>query len=195
MVELQHRAAIPLELHSFLQAHPRAGVADFDSWKFQPAKRAVKAALSADQEGLCVYCERRLAADDGQLEHIKPKGGPNAHPLLCFTYTNFAHSCINDHTCGQKKQNGLLPIEPGPNCNADWTLSTDGAIEPTGNQTRARKHAVRQTRDMLGLNNAALMLERRRFLDTFVRVLRETPNDSHQFLDLVPFRYILGTVL
>ncbi|QKE41937.1 MAG: TIGR02646 family protein [Ferrovum myxofaciens] len=194
MVELQHREIPTPALTVFVALHPGIGVPDFDSLGFQPVKTAVKADLNQDQGGLCVYCESKLKSSKGQVEHIKPKAGPNAHPHLCFTYTNYAHSCINPKTCGQKKNNGLLPIEPGPGCNADWTLSTAGTIEPIVGLNRNRMHQVHQTRDMLGLNkDSNLVDERRRWLKSAVAVLAQAPNDLPSFLLNAPFRHILAT--
>lgn len=196
MVELQHRILPTPLLTQFVATHPAMTVADFDSIAFQQVKTAVKSDLNEDQGGLCVYCERELAADSGQVEHIKPKGGANAFPQLCFTYTNYAHSCINPKTCGQKKKNGLLPIEPGPGCNDRWSLSTDGTIEPIAGLTRAQQHAVVQTRDMLGLNkDSNLVDERQRWLNNALTVLREAPDDIQQFLQDLPYRHILATAL
>lgn len=195
MVELRHRVIATPELTQFVSAHPSLTAQDFDSLSFHPVKAKVKADLHADQGGLCVYCECKLNADQGQVEHIKPKGGPNAHPDLCFTYANYAHSCINAKTCGQQKKNGILPIEPGPGCNENWSLSTDGTIEPVAGLSRAQQHAVRQTRDMLGLNkDANLVDERQRWLKQTLAVLQETPNDIQQFLLQAPYRHILETV-
>jgi uncharacterized protein (TIGR02646 family) len=196
MVELQHRPTPTPALIQFVAAHPALDVADFDSKAFQSVKQAVKADLNEDQGGLCVYCESTLKGTEGQVEHIKPKAGPNAHPHLCFTYTNYAHSCINPNTCGQRKKNGLLPIEPGLGCNADWTLSTDGTIEPIAGLTRARQHQVRQTRDMLGLNkDSNLVDERQRWLKNSLAVLTQAPSDLSLFLQNAPFRHILATAL
>ncbi len=137
-----------------------------------------------------------LAANAGQIDHIKPKSGTNAHPHLCFSYTNYAHSCINSKTCGQKKRNGLLPIEPGPHCNDEWTLSTGGTIEPIATLTRTRSHAVRRTRDMLGLNaDSNLVDERQKWLRQAIDVLKQSPGDIHAFLQIAPFRHILATVV
>ena len=195
MVELQHRVLPTPALTAFVAVNPGVGVADFDSLAFRPVKILVKADLNEDQGGLCVYCESQLAANSGQVEHIKPKAGPNAYPNLCFTYTNYAHSCINPKTCGQKKKDGLLPIEPGPGCNSEWTLSTDGTIEPIGTLSRKRRHAVTQTRDMLGLNkDANLVDERRRWFANAIAILRDTPADLHAFMQAAPYRHILATV-
>ena len=139
-----------------------------------------------------------LKPDGGQVEHIKPKGGLNAHPHLCFTYSNYAHSCIKTkpETCGQKKGNKLLPIEPGPGCNAQFALSTDGTIEPIAGLTRKQKHLVVQTRDMLGLNaDSDLVDERRRWLAKAIEVLQQNPDDFQDFLQAVPYRYIIATAL
>jgi uncharacterized protein (TIGR02646 family) len=196
VVELEHRAVATPALTAFVAAHSDATVSDFDSPAFQPVKHRVKADLNADQGGLCVYCESPLAADQGQVEHIKPKAGANAHPHLCFSYTNYAHSCIHPKTCGQKKRNGLLPIEPGPGCNTDWWLATNGMIEPIAGLPRARQHQVRQTRDMLGLNqDANLVHERQRWLKQAMTVLQQAPADIDVYLQQVPFRYVLATAL
>lgn len=196
MVELQHRTVPTAALAAFVAATPLATAQDFDSLAFQPVKAAVKADLHQDQGGLCVYCESLLEADAGQVEHIKPKAGRNAHPHLCFDYSNYAHSCINYKTCGQRKRDGLLPIEPGPGCNAQWTLSTDGTIEPCTRLTRQQRHLVIQTRDMLGLNaDSGLVDERRRWLASCIAVLQQTPDDIQAFLQAAPYRYMLATAL
>ena len=193
MVELQHRAVPTPALTAFNTANPVATVADFNSRAFQPVKAALKADLNQEQGGLCVYCESTLAAGAGQIDHIKPK---SAHPNLCFSYTNYAHSCINPKTCGQKKKNGLLPIEPGPGCNAQFALSTDGTVEPISGLTRKQLHPVRQTRDMLGLNaDSNLVDERKRWLVQTIAVLQQAPNDILEFLQAAPYRYILATAL
>ena len=83
MVELQHRAVEPAELGAFRASYPDAGATDFDSLLFEQTKKAVKAALNQDQDGLCVYCEKPLAPSSGQIDHIKSKAGVNAHPDLC----------------------------------------------------------------------------------------------------------------
>lgn len=195
MIELQHRSKVPQVLLDYLSANPTALPEDFDSLPFQPVKRQLKRDLNDDQGGLCVYCEQRLAADDGQIDHIKPKKGPNAHPHLAFDYYNYAHSCINEKTCGQKKKAGLLPIEPGPHCNDEFSLSEDGQLEPMPLLTRQRKHAVRQTRDMLGLQNPILVQERKRWLDAAVEIVKTDPALLPIFLHDKPFRHILRRLL
>ena len=194
MVELQHRVIPTQALSDFVADHPVLGAKDFDSPGFQRVKQAVKADLNADQGGLCAYCEKPLLATEGQIDHIRPKAGANARPDLCFVYSNYAHSCINPKTCGQKKKNGLLPIEPGPGCNAEWSLSTDGTIEPLPELTRQRRHAVTQTRDMLGLNkDSNLVDERKRWLNSAIAVLRQVPADFPEFLQSAHYRHILAT--
>lgn len=194
MIELQHRVIPPPALTDFVKANPDLGAAGFDSLAFQSVKQAVRAHLNEDQGGLCVYCEKPLLAIEGQIDHIKPKAGANARPDLCFVYRNYAHSCINPKTCGQKKKNGLLPIEPGPGCNAEWSLSTDGTIEPLPELTRQRRHAVTQTRDMLGLNkDSNLVDERKRWLNSAIAVLQQVPADFPEFLQSAPYRHILAT--
>ena len=195
MVELQHRAVEPAELVAFRASNPHATAADFDSLQFRETKKAVKVALNQDQDGLCVYCEKKLAPTEGQIDHIKPKAGTNAHPDLCFSYQNYAHSCISHRTCGQAKGNRLLPIEPGPGCNREWQLSQDGTIEPVPGLTRTRKHQVKQTRDMLGLNaDPVLVSERRDWVRQAIEILRQMPHLFPEYLQDKPYRHILATL-
>lgn len=196
MVELQH-SATPQALCAYLAVNPESPVSAFDDPGFKPVKDVVKAALNQDQAGLCAYCERQLLATAGQVDHIKPKGGKQGRADLCFTYANFAHSCISDKTCGQKKSAGLLPIEPGPGCNQQWVYSTtDASIQPISSLTRSQRHPVQQTLDMLGLNrDAALVQDRKKWFAQVLTVLREAPNEIDDFLRIAPFRHIFATVL
>jgi uncharacterized protein (TIGR02646 family) len=193
MIELQHRQNPTQALVNFVATNPKVNVADFDSQGFQQVKITVKADLNQDQGGLCVYCECELAADEGQVEHIKPKSIPE-FSSLCFTYTNYAHSCINPKTCGQKKGNKLLPIEPGPGCNSEWILSTNGTIDPILNLNEQRRHAVTQTSQILGLNNAPdLIDERKRWFKNALEIAKKEPTSLQTFLQDKPYRYILAT--
>jgi len=196
MLELQHQLSEPVQLAAFRNSPPRKTAADWNAEGFQPIKQETKAALRQEQDGLCVYCERRVDTADGHIEHIKPKAGPNAQAQLCFVYSNLALSCNNPKTCGAKKKAGVLPIEPVPGCNAEWSLSTDGTIEPLPDLIRARRHAVVQTRDMLGLNkDSNLVDERKRWLASAIEILQSAPGDISQFLAQAPFRAILATAV
>jgi uncharacterized protein (TIGR02646 family) len=193
MVELQHGPA-PLALTQFQARYPQAKPEDFDAHNFAPVKRAVRTSLHRDQNGLCVYCECTLQPTGGQVDHIKPKGGPNAHPHLSFVYQNYAYSCINNRTCGQKKNAGLLPIEPAPGCNVHLRLSTDGTIEPVAGLTKQRKHQVLQTCGMLGLNkDAGLIDDRKRWFSTALVIAQTAPAQLSAFLGVAPFRHIMAT--
>ncbi len=194
MVELQH-GNIPNILIQYIDKNSSATPDDFDSIEFNKIKPIIKTQLHQEQGGICVYCEQKLEDTDGQIEHIKPKKGKNAYPALCFQYTNYAHSCINDQTCGQKKKNGILPIEPTIGCNNQFSLSTDGHIEPINDLTKNEKHIVKQTRDMLGLNNSALVRERQKWIVTLSSMIKhDSSKDIYSLLQDKPFRYILLTI-
>lgn len=195
MVELKHGLE-PIELTQFLIQNPSATVSDFNNAIFFNVKQAVRVSLHQVQGGLCAYCESHLSSTEGQVDHIKPKGGTYAHPHLCFQYTNYAYSCINPHTCGQKKKSGLLPIEPAIGCNAQWTISTDGTIEPLSSLNRSQKHNVIQTRDMLGLNkDPELVDERKRVFLNVLEIARTAPDLLTLFLASQPFRYIISSAV
>ncbi len=190
MIELVHGQE-PIELTQFNQQNPNALPDDFDTLTFAPVKAPIKKALHRDQNGLCAYCEQFLNADKGQIDHIKPKV---TQPDLAFKYTNFAHSCINHRTCGQKKKSGVLPIEPAPNCNDSWVLLKNGSIEPKANLTRKEKHPVIQTRDMLGLNIPELKRDREKWFDQVVNIAQAMPQELDDFLTSIPYRHLLKTI-
>ncbi len=196
MLELQRRDQAPQALQDFLTEHPDAGVELFDGHAFRHCKKVLRQALNEDQGGLCVYCERQLAPDQGQLEHIKPKGVA-AYAGLCFVYQNLAHSCINPLCCGQKKKDGILPTEPGPGCNADFCLQTDGYIMPSTQLSRQRRHQAEKTRDMLGLNkDSALVADRKKACDTLLELAQAGFNTAElqEFMAKQAFRDILRTL-
>lgn len=180
---------------ALLESYASASVMVFGSVEFSSVKRALKAELNQDQGGLCVYCEKHLAPHDGQVEHIKPKSGPHKRPDLCFNYQNWAHSCIHANTCGQQKKGNLLPIEPEPGCNTHWFLSVDGSVTPKYGLDKALRHAVTQTCNMLGLNHAELVAERRKHFENLVLILKEAPAHASEFLHSQPYRFILATAL
>lgn len=190
MVELNN-SAFSYDLARYVFLNPFPSVSDFDSRGFNRIKPLIKLQLHKEQGGLCVYCEKRLKANEGQIEHIKPKSGRTPYPNLCFQYINYAHSCINNKTCGQKKKDGLLPIEPKIGCNDNFSLLTDGSIEPINGLTRREKHTVIQTRDMLGLNHSVLKRDREKLIKIYISLLHSHPSTVHIFIKSKPFIHIL----
>ena len=84
MVEFTHRQPEPPILQNYRESHPDAVPADFDSLPFHPVKLETKRNLNEDQFGLCAYCESVLLPNEGHIDHIKPKGGPNGRADLAF---------------------------------------------------------------------------------------------------------------
>jgi uncharacterized protein (TIGR02646 family) len=193
MIEFTRRIPEPPELTAFCAANPMAGPDDFNSLAFQSSKRAVKNALNADQHGLCAYCESSLQSNSGQIDHVKPKGGPNAHPHLTFRYDNYVHSCCHQPKhCGQRKGDRILYVEPGPTgCNDKFTLSTTGVIDARTDLSRNERHMIRATRDQLGLNCPSLRSERERWVQASLSVLVTPDADFNAFIANIPFRFIL----
>jgi len=193
VVPLQHRHPGPAALTAYNDANPGALVSDFDSAAFAAIKAGVKAALNADQGGLCVYCECVLSPTEGHIDHIKPKGGPSAHPELCFAYTNYAQSCNTNTTCGCQKKAGVLPIEPGPGCNTRWTLSTaDGQIVSQSYLTRRERGPITQTLGMLGLNRSHLTADRKDWIDRVGDLLVTDAAAVPLLLRAAPYRHLLA---
>ena len=193
MVELNN-SVFSYDLARYIFLNPNPSIADFDSREFNHIKPMIKAQLHNEQGGLCVYCEKKLAKDEGQIEHIKPKSGRTPYPHLCFQYNNYAHSCINNKTCGQKKKDGILPIEPKIGCNEQFSLSTDGSIVPIEGLTRREKHKVIQTRDMLGLNSSILVQDRKKIVTNYTSLLRLNPTMAYDYIKNKEFRYILKRI-
>lgn len=149
-------------------------------------KISVRKQLSAAQGGFCVYCERPLTKNDdqiprGHVEHIKPR---SKYPDLTFDHTNLAASCNGSGngpvSCGHKKADHELPIEPGPGCHDRLVMLDDGTLDPGDNADLA------QTLENLGLNapqqvafrkslvrNAAELLDGGLTVDDVSRVLAE----------------------
>ncbi|HCG6537995.1 retron system putative HNH endonuclease [Vibrio parahaemolyticus] len=198
MIPLIHDAP-PEELGEFLKSNPEIEVKDFDSIEFSNVKSKVKDKLTSLQDGRCVYCEKK--GDVFQIEHIKPKGGPNKFPELCFSYSNYANSCIQNvekaqRTCGQNKGNKVLPIEPTSlDCNEQFSLNTDGEIYPKITLTRRERHPVKQTLDILGLNKAHLILERKKKIKNVLELSKVSTKAAKLFLQQGDFIHILKKLI
>lgn len=196
MVPLQHRSPEPSALTTFNAAHPAASVADFDRQNFNAIKPGIKVALNEDQGGLCAYCECALAPTQGHVDHIKPKAGPVARPDLCFSYTNYAHSCSTDRRCGHQKKARLLPIEPGPGCNDRWSMSpSDGRLAVRNGLQRLQRVPVNETIGMLGLNQPALVADRKDWLDRAAQLLAQDAAALTLFIAAAPYRHVLADLL
>lgn len=198
MVELDRALPEPPELTAFRAAHPNARPTDFDAPAFAPVKRIVKRQRNAEQSELCVYCEQVLAPVVGHVEHIKPKGGPHAHPELTFAHHNLAHSCdgiingVSNHHCGPTKGHRVLSNEPGPGCNSCFDIMTDGGIMPVITiQPRAARAALRVDTEILRLNHPTLKQERESWLKQVLALMQTDPSAVTAFLADKPFRYIL----
>lgn len=191
MVELSRHEPIPASLADYNRNCPCAGPQEFKANRHPvpQVKADIKAAMNRDQGGLCVYCERTLAPTEGEVEHVLPK---SRHPNKTFDFSNLAHACGRMQVCGNKKADKELPIVPAPGCNDDFFLGTGGNLEPRVGLSRQRRHEVCSTRDMVGLNEAQLVNDRKKWVDAVVAMLKA---DSSVALDVVikdsPFRHIL----
>lgn len=197
MIVLTHDLE-PEELTDFLSINNNLQVKDFDSLAFRPVKHVVRQKLYDLQGNLCVYCERSFTDIERiQVEHIKPKSGPNKRPDLCFSYENYAASCIQQESkslqsCGQNKQDKLLPIEPtSQQCNDFYVLNTDGEILPIPTSTRSERHIRKSTTDILGLNKTFLVRKRKVKIDNLTKIMKLSPVAAKKFISSGEFRFIL----
>ena len=194
MVELNN-SVFSYDLAGYIFLNPNPLVSDFNSSAFNRIKPMIKAQLHKEQGGLCVYCEKKLESTQGQIEHIKPKGGKYAYPHLCFQYSNYAHGCVNPKSCGQKKRDLLLPIEPKVGCNDKFSLSTDGSIVPILSLSKKERNILDNTfLKRLGLNNPTLIRERKIIIAIYTSLLKSNPREAHDYMINREFRFILQKV-
>ena len=93
MVEIGHIVAEPPSLAAHRENNPGGS---WDQFPAIPEKQILRYQLNLEQDGLCIYCESELSADNGHVEHIKSKT-LNSH--LTFIYDNVAHSCDGSGRC------------------------------------------------------------------------------------------------
>ena len=197
MIPLNHDQE-PQELIDFNKYNQIINVANFDSLSFSPIKSLIRKQLYDLQDKQCVYCERTFKnLNEMQVEHIKPKSGKFAHPNLCFTYTNYAASCIQNtgkgtRTCGQNKADKILTIEPTSlNCNDSFVLNTEGEIHPLSNSTKKVRHSINCTPLILGLNKAHLVLLRKKKIKNLMGIIKLKPELARKFMASGDFRFIM----
>jgi len=134
-------------------------------------KKAVKAALMAEQGFICCYCEQRLTDVDSHIEHFRPQNDPAIDPL---DFSNMLCSCQGQlekgepRHCGNLKENWFdcdLLISPlDPNCESRFAFTTDGHIKPDDD----RDHAALKTIERLGLDIPKLVAMRVKAIEPFL---------------------------
>lgn len=198
MVELDRTLPEPQSLAAYRTANPKAGPSEFDhDPRFNPVKHDVKTQRNAEQGRLCIYCEQPLTANEGHLEHIRPKAGDYGHPLLTFHYQNLAQSCdgivnaVPNKHCGHNKRNRVLHLEPGPDCNKAFDLLQDGEIRPDEKLPKSRRLELKYDLDILKLNLPTLKTERADWRKNYVALLLSDAVEAEQYRLLSPFRDIL----
>ena len=75
-------------------------------------RQALRSLLLAEQNGLCVYCEKVIEEDNCHIEHIRPQNSANSHNLVEYLackigYENLVVSCEKEpnknSTCGHRR--------------------------------------------------------------------------------------------
>lgn len=189
MIELDPQREEPPELLSYRRHHPHSA---WDANDFDSVRQPLRERLNNDQGGLCVYCEGTLNADDGHIEHIKPR---RIYPQQTFEYANLAHSCSSSDHCGHFKKDTLLPIEPRPNCNTFFALMLqDGNLVPALGLTDEETMRSQETIRLLGLNCAALAWQRMKFAQATFYLAQSNPDSVAEFLQGIAFRWTLRSL-
>ena len=155
-----------------LTQHRQRKCADYENYE---DKVALRAALVAEQRGLCCYCQSRIrpTADSMKIEHWQCQ---TAHPARQLDYANLHAACLGgecqpEHLqhCDTKKANTSLcfsvsdqahPVEQKTRFLGDGRISAhDAAI-------------AGELESVLNLNLPRLVSNRKAVLDAFHRRLR-----------------------
>ncbi|SEQ60435.1 retron system putative HNH endonuclease [Neolewinella agarilytica] len=118
-----------------LKRHRTTPGADFESLD----KRTIRAALVAEQGGICCYCMGPIQAqhDKMKIEHFACQ---KDNPELALVYSNMLGACRGndqpgvtpaDHHCDTRKADGVLsfnPANPQPDVGTLIEYGTDGTI-------------------------------------------------------------------
>lgn len=165
-------------------------------------KDALRAALVAEQRGLCCYCMGRISADRTvmKIEHWQCQAN---YPHLQLQYDNLLGTCLGGHgakpegqTCDNRKGNQDLkwnPSTPAHGIEARIKYRSNGEIRSDDQQFDGQLDTV------LNLNIAVLKNSRKGALDAVLewwrvrqpdhdQVRTEIDNYDNNMDELVPFR-------
>ena len=182
MVELKHQLPVHRRLINLSLQSPTPSWNDLRN----PEKSDVRKMLNDEQNGLCVYCERRLKFDHGRIDHIACQHG-NVHKR--FDYQNLCHSCSGRYqgedgeskvlSCDQYKNDSSLgQIEPRPGVNKMISFNTaTGELGANESLPLQSKNDVEVALLHLGLNNSArLKDDRKSFWEELSNLLEDKGN-------------------
>lgn len=189
MLELNHDTE-PQVLRCFRTLNPPPYSSGTAIWKqyrdFEYTERSNQSlvrALHRMQEGLCVYCERRIFTIESERQnnernrHIEHLRSRQNYPDLTLTYSNLALSCSTEQervkSCGERKGNRELPILPTENHRHLFDIDfDDGSIIPALGISSADKKRVKDTCILLNINHGALCFERLQILNNLQKILQ-----------------------
>jgi len=129
----------------------------------------VKAALMAEQQQLCCYCEWSLVREPCHIEHLQPRHGPDGDSSRTFEYTNLACSCnggsgTNRH-CGHHKGDVYdrvrFIIPSAENSDRLLVYTMEGHVGSASNLNAADQERGRYTIRVLNLDCPRLANMRR----------------------------------
>lgn len=146
-------------------------------------KDTLRAALVAEQRGLCCYCMGRIIADSQKMkiEHWQCQAN---HPQLQLKYDNLLGACLGGHgakpegqTCDNRKGNldlKLNPSTPSHDIEAKIKYRSNGEIRSDDQQFDGQLDTV------LNLNIAVLKNSRKGALDAVLEWWRAKNPDEDQ---------------
>lgn len=158
---------------------------EHSSYQNYQGKDVLRAALVAEQRGLCCYCTSRISADRRMMK-IEHWRGQTAYPHLQLNYDNLLGACrggegeplVNQH-CDTRKGGRDLMINPAsldPDVVNGIRYQSNGAIRSDHDQLDS------ELDEILGLNVAILKNSRKSVLDVVLAWWRNKNPDNTQVL-------------
>lgn len=195
MIELRHGPE-PEILKQFREQYGQALTSDtwnhFLDFAYQRRDgHSVSRTLYGLQEGLCVYCERKISCDNRNdmtdklphhVDHVLCRAN---YKELVVEFSNLALSCSSEgkkcmQTCGAKKGNRKLPILPTDDHAAFFDLdNTNGNVIPAEGISKEEVVRVKNTVNTLNLNLPALCAARKHLLD-LIKSIQEDASISEE---------------
>ncbi|MDI9349845.1 MAG: TIGR02646 family protein [Candidatus Symbiobacter sp.] len=129
------------------------------------------AALFAEQQGICVYCEQKIHLDNKNchIEHLQPRSRDQSRS---FDYLNLALSCNHATHCGHYKDNQwhknffIPPYDP--EINGLFRYNLDGKMISSGKDDEKANFMI----ECLGLNDEKLQKKRYKIIKVMLDYLK-----------------------
>ncbi|WHS51435.1 HNH endonuclease [Rothia sp. SD9660Na] len=157
-------------------------------------KEKIKKYCLEEQEGLCVYCYRKISISGSSIEHVVPRSKDSS---LQTSYLNMTASCKDRQTCNARRGNRDLPSNPFED---DWACVE---LKYSG-EFIFQNSSVEESFNILNVGNLnkSLVADRSDFINNQLNVLsgylEYMKNQPQSISDVTKFLYrdtVSGTYL